>query len=646
MFGLSGTDQHSKRSGIDPSASTHFIFGNLATELPRAPAVLDGTRTYSFRDMDRLSRRVARRMRQAGTEPGSIVGVWAPRGAPSLVAWLAALRCGASYLPLDASYPADALEFMIADSRPRVLVQGDGVVAPSLGSSGARVLRLAEIIDDTAFDDEPWTDVEVDRDAPAYVMYTSGSTGRPKGVVVPHRGIVGLVTSQNYMDFAEPQVFLHHSPPSFDASTWEVWGALLNGNPVAVYGEDRIALSGIADAIARHGVTTLWLTAGLFHAFADHDIGMLSGLKTLIVGGDVVQPRAARIAIHNLPGCRLVNGYGPTEATTFSCCYRMPIDLPADRPIPIGRAIAGAEAYVTDGGLVPIQIQNGEIGELVIAGSGVALGYLDRPELTNEKFVTAYLGDRESRVYRTGDLARVDENGDIEFAGRVDRQVKVSGKRIELDEIEGALRRDPQVADAVAVLETDTAGRKHIVAFIRPVHGAATAGASVACREAVLRAYRARMPEHMVPNETFVVDAYPLTANGKVDRAALLASVRSTSVAPRQALFDGAAPLERTIAGLWLETLGRGQFGLNDNFFDCGGTSLALVEVHARLQSALGRQVPITELFAHPTVAGLASALSRPDMPTGTAADAAAERAGRQKAALARLRGGRTSTKG
>ncbi len=596
--------------------------------------------------MDLLSRRVARRMRQAGAQPGSVVGVWALRGAQSLVAWLAALRCGASYLPLDANYPADALEFMIADCRPRVLLQGEGVVARTVGSNGAQVLGLAEIIDDDAFDHESWMDVEVDRDAPAYVMYTSGSTGRPKGVVVPHRGVVGLVTSQNYMDFAEPQVFLHHSPPSFDASTWEVWGALLNGNPVAVHGEDRISLSGIAAAIERHGVTTMWLTAGLFHAFADHDVGMLRGLKTLIVGGDVVQPRAARIAIDNLPGCNLVNGYGPTEATTFSCCYRIPASLPVDRPIPIGRAIAGAEAFVTDSGLVPVQVRDGEIGELVIAGSGVALGYFDRPDLTHEKFVTAYLGDRESQIYRTGDLARVDENGDIEFVGRVDRQVKVNGKRIELDEIEEALRRDARVADAVTLLETDPAGRKHIVAFVRPVQDAAADGASGTRRDAILDAYRARMPEHMVPNETFVVDAYPLSANGKVDRSALLASVRDTAAATRQALFDGAAPLERTIAGLWLDALGRSRFGLSDNFFDCGGTSLALVEVHARLQSALGRQVPITELFAHPTIAGLASALSRPEMPAGTAADAAAERAGRQKAALARLRGGRTSTKG
>lgn len=623
------------------SASVHYHFVKCAAGEARAPAILAGTRAYSFAELDHLSRRVARRLRSAGAMPGTIVGVWARRSAEAVVAWLAALRCGAAYLPLDATYPADALEFMISDCKPSVLLEGPGVTARLAGAHATQLLDLAEVIADSSSDGEPWSDAVVDGDAVAYIMYTSGSTGRPKGVAVPHRGIVGLVSSQNYMDFAERQVFLHHSPPSFDASTWEVWGALLNANPVAIYTGDRISLSGIAEEIERHGVTTLWLTAGLFHAIAGHDIAMLRGLRTLIVGGDVVQPRAARIAIERLPGCQIINGYGPTEATTFSCCYRMPADLPADRPIPIGRAIAGAAAFVTDGGLTPIEVGNGEIGELVIAGNGVALGYFDRPELTNEKFATAYLGGRKTQIYRTGDLARVNENGDLEFAGRADRQVKVNGKRIELDEIEGALRRDARVADAITMLETDAAGRKHIIAFIRP----SSDGTDDAARASILDAYRARMPEHMVPNETFIVDAYPLNVNGKVDRPALLASARSASAKSQQPFLDGASPLERTIAGLWRDALQRSEFGLNDNFFDCGGTSLALVEVHAWLQSALERQVPITELFAHPTIAGLASALSKPGLPVGNAAEAASERAGRQKAALARFRGGRTSTR-
>jgi|LNFM01.1.fsa_nt_gb amino acid adenylation domain-containing protein len=646
MSGVQRVETNSRLSRIEPSVSTHDLFGRLAGEQPRLPAVLDGKSNYTFSDLENLSRRVARRLRVAGAIPGSIVGILAHRGVQSVIAGLAALRCGACYLPLDATYPADALDFIISDCRPSVLLHGAGVTVRLEKASSIESLDLDRAIGDASLDTAPWTDAAVGGEAAAYVMYTSGSTGRPKGVVVPHRGIVGLVTSQNYMDFAEPQVFLHHSPPSFDASTWEVWGALLNGNPVAIYGDERISLSGIADAIGRHGVTTMWLTAGLFHAFADHDVGMLRGLKTLIVGGDVVQPRAARSAIDKLPGCQLVNGYGPTEATTFSCCYRLPADLPADRPIPIGRAIAGAEAFITDGKLVPVRVGDGEVGELLITGNGVALGYLDRPELTLEKFVTVRFGDRESRAYRTGDLARVDENGNIEFAGRVDRQVKVAGKRIELDEIEVALRRDFRVADAVTMLDTDAQGRKHIVCFIRPAPGAAGDAANDIYRDSVLSAYRGRMPEHMVPHETFVVDTYPLSVNGKVDRVALLASVRTRSGELEQPFFDDATPLERAIAGFWRDSLGRSDFGLHHNFFDCGGTSLAVVEVHARLQSALGRQVPITELFAHPTVSGLATSLSDPDLPSGNLAEAATQRAGRQKAALARLRGGRTSTRG
>ena len=646
MCGIAGNELYSEKSDFPAATSVHSLFEERVSRHSRVPAILARDAAYSFAELEQLSRRVARRLRKAGAKQGTIVGIWSRRGPQSVVAWLAAMRCGAAYLPLDATYPADALEFMISDCNPSVLLEGPGVTAKLTGAHATQVLNLAEMIGDASFDGEPWLDAVVESDAAAYVMYTSGSTGRPKGVIVPHRGIIGLVTSQNYMDFSERQVFLHHSPPSFDASTWEVWGALLNGNPVAIYADDRVSLPGIAQEIERHGVTTMWLTAGLFHAIAGHDIAMLRGLRTLIVGGDVVQPRAARVAIESLPGCQVINGYGPTEATTFSCCYRMSADLPADLPIPIGRAIAGTAAFVTDGGLVPVEIKKGEIGELVIAGNGLALGYFDRPELTDEKFTMAYLGDRETRVYRTGDLARVNDKGDLEFAGRADRQVKVNGKRIELDEIEGALRRDARVADAVAMLETDDAGRKHVIAFIRPSSGAAAADPRATSRDAIIDAYRARMPEHMVPNETFVVGEYPLSVNGKVDRAALLASVRSASATPQQPFLELATPLERTIAGLWRGALQRGEFGLHDNFFDCGGTSLALVEVHAWLQSALQRKVPITVLFAHPTISGLASALSEPELPGGKTGNGPNERAGRQKAALARLRGGRTSAQG
>jgi acyl-coenzyme A synthetase/AMP-(fatty) acid ligase len=428
-------------------------------------------------------------------------------------------------------------------------------------------------------------------------MYTSGSTGRPKGVIVPHRAIVRLVRDQNYMDFSSNEVFLLISSLAFDASTWEVWGALLNGGRLAVVTSPHLSIDQIAEAISVYGVTSMFLTSALFHAVVDHNVSALRGVRQLIVGGDVLSSLHSQKAMSSLPDCQLINGYGPTEATTFSLCYRLPRHECADASIPIGRPIAHSAAYILDERLCPVP--DGEVGSLWIGGDGVAKGYLKRPELDAERFRVDPFTNDGSLMYLTGDLASRRSDGEFEFLGRNDRQVKINGKRIELDEIEHVLRRDHRLADAIVVLRKESEDSKKIVAFLKP----ASLSAANGLVDFVLQDLRQRLPPHMVPHETALVEKFPLTSNGKVDRNALLEMVRQPVTSPLGGAIG--TGLEKAISEIWERALAR-PVTSEANFFDLGGTSLQMIRVHAELRSAIAPNVAIIDLFAHPTVAGLA----------------------------------------
>ncbi len=355
-------------------------------------------------------------------------------------------------------------------------------------------------------------------------MYTSGSTGRPKGVVVPHRAVLRLVLGNDFAALGADQVILQLAPLSFDASTFEVWGALLNGARLAVVADPYPSCEDIGAAIARHRASTLWLTAGLFHLMVDHNLEGLAPLQQLLAGGDVLSPAHVVRALRALPGCRLVNGYGPTENTTFSCCYTIPRDYAGDAPVPIGRPIRQTEARVLDEALRPVAA--GEPGELCLAGAGLALGYWNRPELTAQAFVTQ--PGSGTRLYRTGDRVRVRTDGNLEFLGRVDRQVKVNGKRVELDEVEARLRATGLVQDAAVVCAPASAGaQRHIAAFV-------TAGAPLDSG-ALRRALREELPDYMMPASITQLPALPLSPSGKIDRA------RLPLAAPAEAVKGGAA---------------------------------------------------------------------------------------------------------
>ncbi|HEU4556418.1 MAG TPA: amino acid adenylation domain-containing protein, partial [Longimicrobium sp.] len=404
-----------------PPATVDALFAQAAAAAPQAVALAwDGGR-MTYAELDARANRLARHLRRAGVAAGTRVGVCLERGAEMVVATLAALKAGGAYVPLDPAYPAERLAFMLADTAVPVLVT-ESILADRLPPHAARTVRVDADAAAIAAEPAEAPAIAADPEAAAYVMYTSGSTGRPKGVEVPHRAIVRLVRGQDYLSIDPSDVFLQLAPASFDAATLELWGPLLNGARLAIHPAGQPSVESIGRALAEHGVTILWLTAGLFHLVVEERIEILRGVRQLLAGGDVLSVPHVRRVLTELPGTALINGYGPTENTTFTCCHRI-AEVPRDgASIPVGGPIANTYVRVLDAGMQPVPV--GVPGELYAGGAGLALGYLNRPELTAEKFVAdPYLPG--ARLYRTGDRVRWRADGTVEFLGRVDTQVKI-----------------------------------------------------------------------------------------------------------------------------------------------------------------------------------------------------------------------------
>jgi amino acid adenylation domain-containing protein len=633
-------DFASREAALNPqdyarNSSVHALFAAQAAHRPDAVALREGERTMSYGTLNLAARQLAGELGARGVKPGDLVAVLTERGLAAVTAFLGILAAGAAYVPLDPAYPAEALAGMLADSEPPLLLAQRSLTAklPGLMPPHGAVHVLEDVLSAAAArpSDAPLPPRRADD--LAYVMYTSGSTGRPKGVLVPDRAIVRLVRGQSYARFAADEVFLHLSPLAFDASTFEIWGALLNGGSVGIVAEARPSLEDIGAAIARYGATTAWFTAALFHLLVDHRLEDLRPLRCIVAGGDVLSPGHVARAMTALPGCRFVNGYGPTENTTFTCCYVIPAEGWGGGALPIGRPIAHSAVHLLGPDLE--RIPDGEIGQLCCAGDGLANGYLNRPELTAEKFVENPHTPGE-RLYLTGDLVRRRPDGVIEFCGRADRQVKINGKRVELDEIEHALRADPCLADAVVVMREDTPGMKRLAAYLKPAEPWSAAHREAAAAAVIMR-LRQRLPEHMIPADVMAVDDFALTPNGKVDRKNLPPPRPTTVIA---APTIGGSATERGVAAIWQRVLGVAAVPRDGNFFDLGGTSLQILAVHAAIAEEMGRHIPISALFEHPTVADLAARL---DNGSETRAVTAAQaRAGRQAEALQRLRHSRS----
>jgi amino acid adenylation domain-containing protein len=576
-----------------PPQSVPARFREQVRESPGALAVADRN-DLTYAELDAFSDQVAETLLAHGIGPEQPVAVLLDRSAALVAAVLGVLKAGASYLPLYLHDPIDRLRWVIAEADASLVVC-DRRLADRATSLGVPVC----LVDQPAGPGPAGCPLpEVLPDQLAYVIYTSGSTGEPKGVSVSHQAIVDLAADRRFSGGDHDRVLLH-SPLAFDASTYELWVPLLNGGAVVVAPPEDLDVETLGQVMAARWVTAAWLTAGLFRLVAEVRPECLAPLRQVWTGGDVVPPAAVRAVREKCPEVTIVDGYGPTETTTFALSHRVgQADLVA-ATIPIGLPLANTRAYVLDEGLRPVP--TGVAGELYLAGSGLARGYLRHPGLTAERFVACPFGPPGARMYRTGDLVRWHRRGHLEFLGRADAQLKIRGFRVEPAEVEAALRRLPEVRQAVVTTRDDLPGGRGLVGYV--VTAAAEEEESAEIRRSLARL----LPEYLLPAEVVVIPALPLTANDKVDLRALPAPRPARAGAGGRA---GRTPVEEQVRRLFADVLGVAQVGVADDFFALGGHSLLAIRLISRLRTELGVEVSVRQLFTQPTVAGLASALS------------------------------------
>ena len=582
-------------------ASIQEVFEARVEAAPAAVAVAFEETALTYSELNRRANRLAHRLRALGAEAEVPIGVCLERSVEMIVALLGILKAGGAYVPLDPTYPAERLSFLLEDTAVPIIVSRRQL-ADRLPEHGAELLCLEgdRATLDRQSGENPSREDPTARTAPenlAYVMYTSGSTGRPKGVAVSHRGVVRLVREPSFPGFTAEDVTLQLAPVAFDASTLEIWGALLNGARLTILPGGIPSLEQLAETLASRRVTTLHLTAGLFHQVVEENLESLAGVRHLLAGGDVLSVAHVRKVLSELPATHLIACYGPTENTTFtSCC---PMDDPSlvGSTVSIGRPIADTRIYVLDPDSRPLPV--GIAGELLTAGDGLARGYLGRPGRTAQRFVPdPWSRESGGRLYRTGDLVRWLPDGSLEFLGRFDHQVKLRGFRIELGEIESVLGRHDGVEDCVVVAHGTTSEDKQLVAYV-------TADGDSEPADGELRdALRRKLPDYMVPSAFLTLESLPLDPNGKIDRKALPMPEAATA-APK----DWVAPrneVEELLGRIWSDLIQRERVGIYDNFFDLGGHSLHATRLMHRVSELLGIELPVRTLYDAPTIEQLA----------------------------------------
>lgn len=579
------------------------LFEQQVRRNPAAVALELGAERVTYGELNRRADGLAHQLRKLGVGPDVPVALCLERSVELFVALLGILKAGGAYASLDPGHPSERLAFMLADLQPPVVLTQPSLRS-RLAAYAAHVICVEEFErtdPDGLPSDRPQTvplssmrGTSLTAAHLAYISYTSGTTGQPKGVSVCHRGVVRLVRGAAYAEFGPDDIFLQFAPVGFDASTFEIWGALLHGSRLVIHPPGTPSLAELGAFIAERRITTLWLAAGLFHALVDHSLEPLRHVRQLLAGGDTLSPAHVQKARHALPHCRLINGYGPTENTTFTCCHQI---TAIDGAIPIGRPIANTEVYILDARRQPVPV--GVPGELWVGGDGLARGYLNRPDLTAEKFAP-HPFKPGARLYRTGDLARYHPDGTIAFLGRIDRQVKLRGFRVELEGIEAQLLRHPQVRACVVTALPDATGERRLVAYI--------VSADVSPSAEDLRDFLQRkFPVPFVPAAFVFLPALPLTPNGKIDHRALPApdtdfSARPTAVAPRDLW-------EKKLVTLWESVLGVAPIGVTDRFFDLGGHSLLALRLVAQIERAFGRRLAVATVFQAQSVEQLAAVL-------------------------------------
>jgi amino acid adenylation domain-containing protein len=593
------------------------LFARQVAERPGAVAVIDDQGQITYAELDAAAGRLAGALVEAGMRPGDAVLVAVARSAAEIIAVMAVLKGGGYYVPVDTALPPPRMLATAEASRARLAIVDD-----ARPLAGLTIPRISVTARGSVAQRARRTPLSA-----AYAMFTSGSTGVPKGVIVPDQAIVRLVCGQTSIPLGPDDTLLRVSAFPFDAATLEIWGALLNGGRVVCLPEHVVKdPAELALAIEAHRATVGFFNVALFQQLVRTSVRSLRSFHTLLVGGEAVPAPLMLEAGRELGFDVLLNGYGPTENTTFSCCHRLTGPPDSAASIPVGRPITGSAAYVLDNCLKPAPV--GALGQIAVGGRGLAYGYLNDATMTAERFIPDTLsGQPGERLYLTGDLGYWLSDGCIEYAGRRDEQVKVRGYRIELREVEQLLETNPQVERAVA-LTADSAHGRQLLAFVERRRGSDMTSSEV--RGELL----ARAPDYLVPSHIVVMDRFPENQNGKVDRASLR-TLRADHAAAADASQQPTSVIERRVAAIWCELLGLNDIGLDEHFFDVGGDSLRLITLRDRLASEFGVRLPAARLIELPTVRTLAQHLREPrPRDGGLLATQALERAARRRARI------------
>ncbi|WP_203868765.1 non-ribosomal peptide synthetase [Plantactinospora endophytica] len=601
---LSGAERTSLVAGLNqttrtvPALTLGELFEAQATRSPDAPAVECAGEVVSFAELDARANRLARYLLASGVRPGDVVGMMLPRSVSWVVAMLAVAKTGAAYCPIDAGLPAHRLGFVLADAAPSAVLAVSASASVVSGLADGPVLLLDDPAVLAAVESLPDGDLSVPErggrpslDGLAYVIYTSGSTGQPKGVAVTHRGIASFAAHLiEMLDVTPDDRVLQNVSLNFDSSLSDLLTAFCSGARLVLNPADQAVTDADLTALVnRHGITQLTASPTMLRTLASAEVPTLRGVH---LGGE---PLSAELAdLWARAGVRVVQGYGPTESTV---AVTTSAPLAVGEPPHIGGPVANSQVYVLDGGLSPVPV--GAVGELYVAGAGLARGYVGRPGLTAERFVACPFGAAGSRMYRTGDRVRWTRRGGLEFVGRLDDQVKIRGFRVELGEVEATVAAHPSVDGAVVIVREDQPGDRRLVAYVVGLP-------DVVVDPAEVRTFVSGvLPGYMVPSAVVVLDAFPRSASTKVDRRALPAPDYGAAAGGREAR----TPREEILCGLFAEVLGVDRVGIDDNFFNLGGHSLLATRLASRIRTVLSQDMPVRQLFEHPTVAELAPAL-------------------------------------
>ncbi|MEB3282827.1 MAG: amino acid adenylation domain-containing protein [Lyngbya sp.] len=585
-------------------ATIHQLFEQQVEQYPDAIALTYAEQQLTYRELNIKANQIAHYLRKIGTKTDTLIGICMERSLETFVSILGILKAGSAYVFLEKNYPQERLEFILEDTQVSAIITD--LNSKNFEALNIPILNL-EKNDWQILSQESSSNPihQVTAENLAYVMYTSGSTGKPKGVCIPHRGVVRLVKENNYVNFNTEEIFLQAAPLPFDASTFEIWGALLNGGRIVILPNHQPYLNELGEIIKQYNITTLWLTAGLFHLMVDEQLESFKNVRKLLAGGDILSVIHVNKLLTGFPDCKLVNGYGPTESTTFACCYSMTNVAQISQFLPIGYPISNTQIYVLDRYLHPVP--TGVPGELYIGGDGLARGYLNRPDLTAEKFIPNPFNPQSTshRLYKTGDLVRYKQDGTLEYLGRLDNQVKVRGFRIELGEIEAVFNQHSAVKDVAVITDNQRVNKRLIAYVVLDENSEAIQNQSLNILSQLRAFITEKLPDYMIPALFVPIESLPLTSNGKVDYRAL-SQRELLQLEPQSEFVNPQTAIEMKLAEIWSEIIQVERIGIHDNFFEIGGDSILAIQIISKA-SKVGIQLTPKQIFQYQTIAELAA---------------------------------------